>query len=47
VALLREARRLGVRLFDTADSYGAGAAEEAVRAALHPYDDLIVTTKGG
>ncbi len=36
-----------MRLFDTADSYGAGSAEEAVRAALHPYDDLIVTTKGG
>ena len=47
VALLREARRLGVRLFDTADSYGAGSAEEAVRAALHPYDGLVVTTKGG
>ena len=47
VALLREARRLGVRLFDTADSYGAGSAEEAVRDALHPYDGLVVTTKGG
>ncbi len=47
VALLREARRLGVRLFDTADSYGAGSAEEAVRVALHPYDGLVVTTKGG
>jgi aryl-alcohol dehydrogenase-like predicted oxidoreductase len=46
-ALLREAARLGVRLFDTADSYGAGAAEEAVREALHPYDGLLVTTKGG
>ena len=47
VALLREARRLGVRLFDTADSYGNGSAEEAVRDALHPYDGLVVTTKGG
>lgn len=47
VELLREARRLGVRLFDTADSYGAGSAEDAVRRALHPYDGLVVTTKGG
>ena len=47
VPLLHEARRLGVRLFDTADSYGSGAAEEAVRAALHPYDGLLITTKGG
>lgn len=47
VDLLREAARLGVRLIDTADSYGNGAAEEAVRAALHPYDGLLVTTKGG
>lgn len=47
VALLREAARLGVRFFDTADSYGAGAAEEAVREALYPYDGLLITTKGG
>jgi aryl-alcohol dehydrogenase-like predicted oxidoreductase len=47
VDLLREAARLGVRLFDTADSYGNGAAEEALRAALHPYDGLVVTSKGG
>jgi aryl-alcohol dehydrogenase-like predicted oxidoreductase len=30
VALLREAARLGVRFFDTADSYGSGSAEEAI-----------------
>jgi len=46
-ALLLEAVELGVRFFDTADSYGPGAAEEAVRAALHPYDGLLITTKGG
>lgn len=45
--LLREAVRLGVRVFDTADSYGNGAAEEALRATLHPYDGLLVTSKGG
>ena len=47
VHLLREAARLGVRFFDTADSYGNGAAEEAVREALHPYDGLVIATKGG
>ena len=46
-ALLREAASLGVRLFDTADSYGPGSSEEAIRAALHPYDGLVVATKGG
>lgn len=47
VALLREAASLGVRFFDTADSYGSGSAEEALRQALHPYDGLLVATKGG
>lgn len=47
IALLREARDLGVRFFDTANSYGNGAAEEAVREALHPYDGLLIATKGG
>lgn len=47
VDLLREAVRLGMRVFDTADSYGNGAAEEALRSALHPYDGLLITSKGG
>ncbi len=47
VDLLREAARLGVRLFDTADSYGSGSAEDALRRALHPYDGLLIATKGG
>jgi len=47
VALLREAARLGVRFFDTADSYGNGSAEDSVRRALHPYDGLVIATKGG
>ncbi|MGE0744438.1 MAG: aldo/keto reductase [Rhodospirillales bacterium] len=47
VALIREAARLGVKVFDTADSYGNGAAESAVREALHPYAGLLVATKGG
>jgi len=45
--LLREAVRLGIRLFDTADSYGPETAEMALRDALHPYDGLVIATKGG
>jgi pyridoxine 4-dehydrogenase len=46
-ALLRRAVDLGVRLFDTADSYGPESAERLLREALHPYDGLLVATKGG
>jgi pyridoxine 4-dehydrogenase len=46
-ALLRCAAELGVRLFDTADSYGPETAEELLRQALHPFDGLLVATKGG
>ena len=46
-ALLRRAAELGVQLFDTADSYGPGTAERLVREALHPYEGLLVATKGG
>lgn len=46
-ALLRRAAELGVQLFDTADSYGPETAERLLREALHPYDGLLVATKGG
>ena len=46
-ALLRRAAELGVGLFDTADSYGPETAENLLREALHPYDGLLVATKGG
>jgi aryl-alcohol dehydrogenase-like predicted oxidoreductase len=46
-ALLRRAAELGVRLLDTADSYGPETAERLLREALHPYDGLLVATKGG
>lgn len=46
-ALLRRAAELGVQLFDTADSYGPGTAERLLRETLHPYDGLLVATKGG
>ncbi len=47
VELLKDAVRLGVKFFDTADSYGNGSAEEALRDALFPYDGLMIATKGG
>ncbi len=47
VQLLHEAVELGVRFFDTADSYGPETAEEVIRQALHPYEGLVVATKGG
>lgn len=46
-ALLRRAPELGVQLFDTADSYGPEVAERLLREALHPYDGLLIATKGG
>ncbi|HJS69831.1 MAG TPA: aldo/keto reductase [Gaiellaceae bacterium] len=46
-ALLRRAAGLGVQLFDTADSYGPAVAESLVREALHPYEGLLIATKGG
>jgi aryl-alcohol dehydrogenase-like predicted oxidoreductase len=47
VDLLKEARNLGIQFFDTADSYGNGSAEEAIREALHPYDNIVIASKGG
>ncbi len=47
VATLRRARELGVELFDTADSYGPFINEELIRETLHPYDGLLIATKGG
>lgn len=46
-SLLRRARDLGVELFDTADAYGPDVSEELLRDALHPFDGIVVATKGG
>jgi pyridoxine 4-dehydrogenase len=46
-ALVRRARDLGVDFFDTADSYGPEVSERLVAEALHPYDGVVVATKGG
>ena len=46
-AVLRRAVELGVDLIDTADSYGPYVSEDLIREALHPYDGVLVATKGG
>lgn len=48
VAVLRTAVARGVNHIDTAQFYGAGACNEVIRAALHPYpDDLSLVSKVG
>ncbi|EYF08325.1 aldo/keto reductase [Chondromyces apiculatus] len=44
---LRRLPELGVNFIDTADSYGPHISEELLREALHPYDGLVIATKGG
>lgn len=46
LATLRKARDLGIDFIDTADSYGPYVSEDLIREALHPYDGLVVATKG-
>ncbi|HVY34167.1 MAG TPA: aldo/keto reductase, partial [Caulobacteraceae bacterium] len=45
--VLRRVPELGVNFIDTADSYGPGVSEELIAEALHPYDGLLIATKGG
>lgn len=48
LAVLRRAVALGVDHIDTAHFYGAGVANEAIRAALSPYpEDLVIVSKVG
>lgn len=47
IDLLRHAVELGVNFIDTADSYGPYVSEDLIRVALHPYDGIVVATKGG
>jgi pyridoxine 4-dehydrogenase len=45
--VLRRLPDLGVNFIDTADSYGPYVSEDLIREALHPYDGLVIATKGG
>jgi pyridoxine 4-dehydrogenase len=47
VRVLRRAVELGVDFIDTADSYGPFVSEDLIREALHPYDGVVIATKGG
>lgn len=47
IALLRRAVELGVDHVDTAEFYGFGFANEVIREALRPEDDVLVVTKVG
>jgi len=38
---------LGVNFIDTADSYGPDVSEKLLREALHPYEGMLIATKGG
>jgi aryl-alcohol dehydrogenase-like predicted oxidoreductase len=46
-ATLRTARELGINFIDTANAYGPIVAEVLVRQVLHPYQGMLVSTKGG
>lgn len=45
--VLKRLPELGVNFIDTADSYGPDVSEQLLREALHPYQGLVVATKGG
>jgi aryl-alcohol dehydrogenase-like predicted oxidoreductase len=47
LATLRRVPELGIDFIDTADAYGPEVSENLIREALHPYDGLLIATKGG
>jgi aryl-alcohol dehydrogenase-like predicted oxidoreductase len=47
IRTLKRLPHLQVNFIDTADSYGPNVAEELLREALHPYEGLVIATKGG
>jgi aryl-alcohol dehydrogenase-like predicted oxidoreductase len=52
IAAIRQARRLGVNIFDTAQGYGFGASERLLASALRDdldnrRDEVVIATKGG
>lgn len=44
---LKRLPALGVNFIDTADSYGPYVSEDLIAEALHPYDGMLIATKGG
>jgi len=47
IRMLKRVPELGVDFIDTADSYGPDVSEEFLAEALHPYDGVMIATKGG
>jgi pyridoxine 4-dehydrogenase len=47
IAVLKRLPEIGVDLIDTADSYGPFVSEDLIAEALHPYDGMVIATKGG
>jgi len=52
IAAIRQARELGINLFDTAQGYGFGASERVLGKALRDdldnrREDVVIATKGG
>ncbi len=45
--VLKRLPKLGVNFIDTADAYGPDVSEDLLREALHPYNGLVIATKGG
>jgi pyridoxine 4-dehydrogenase len=46
IRVLKRLPELHVDFIDTADSYGPFISEELLAEALHPYDGLVIATKG-
>jgi pyridoxine 4-dehydrogenase len=46
-AVLRRVPELGIDFIDTADSYGPAVSEDLLADVLHPYDGIVIATKGG
>src|SRR3954464_2664578 len=46
-AVLRRVPELGIDFVDTADSYGPEVSENLLAEVLHPYDGMLIATKGG
>jgi pyridoxine 4-dehydrogenase len=47
IRTLKRLPDIGVNFIDTADSYGPDVSEQLIREALHPYDKVVIATKGG
>ena len=45
--VLKRLPELGINFIDTADAYGPFVSEDLIHEALHPYDGLVIATKGG